>query len=113
MRCLNSFGRLLRRLRGRTPLSEVAARAGLNEEYLTNLEAGEVPVDETLARQILRDGLDLHRKDINRLILGLHLYDLGLKDNDLRQLVIALIRRELPAAVRAELKELYRRYRVA
>jgi transcriptional regulator with XRE-family HTH domain len=110
MYSLTSFGRLLRRLRGRTPLSGIATRAGLDVNDLTRLESGDTVPDESLARQILRDGFALPRKDINRLILGVYLYDLGLKDNDLRQLVVALIRRELPAAARADLKALYHRY---
>jgi transcriptional regulator with XRE-family HTH domain len=110
MHPLPSFGRLLRRLRGRTPLPELAARTGLEEPYLSQIETGAIVPDEAVVRQILHDGFQLDRKDIHRLILGLQLYDLGLKDNELRQLVIAVIRRELPAAARAELKEFYRRY---
>jgi transcriptional regulator with XRE-family HTH domain len=110
---LPSFGRLLRRLRGRTPLADIATRMDLHEPYLMEIETGAQRPDETLARRILREGFALPRKDIDRLILGLYLYDLGLKDNDLRQLVIALIRRELPPPARAQLKELARRYLAA
>jgi hypothetical protein len=107
---MKSFGRLLRRLRGKTPLLTIARRSQLAADYLGNVEAGQVPIDETMARHILRHGFDLHRQDTNRLILGLKLYDLGLKENDLRQLVIGLIRKELPPAARTELKQWYRRY---
>jgi hypothetical protein len=110
---LPSFGRLLRRLRGSTPLADLAARTGLPEAYLTNVEAGTTPVDEAMARSLLRTGFALPRQDIHRLILGLHLYDLGLKDNDLRQLVIAAIRQELPEPLQVALKELSRRARRA
>jgi hypothetical protein len=106
---MKSFGRLLRRLRGKTPLATIAHRCQLDLQYLENVEAGRVLLDETMARTILRDGFDLHRQDINRLVLGVQLYDLGLKDNDLRRLVIAWIRKELPPPVRDEVKQLSRR----
>jgi hypothetical protein len=106
---LKSFGRLLRRLRGHTPLTTVAAQSQLDADYLAKVEAGEVPVDLPTARHILRSGLTLSRKDTNRLLLGLQLYDLGLKDNEIRQLVIAVIRKELPRSVQDEIRQLYRR----
>jgi hypothetical protein len=106
---MKSFGRLLRRLRGQTPLPTLAAQAQLDPEELSQIEAGRVPVDEILARRILKEGFALKKPDIDRLILGIQLYDLGLKDNDLRQLVIAVIRKETPPSVEAALKELYRR----
>lgn len=107
---MKSFGRLLRRLRGHTALEAVAALAHLDAEYLGLVEAGRITPDETRARHILTNGLALNRQDTDRLILGLQLYDLGLTDNDLRQLVIAAIQNQLPTAVRAELKRLYCRY---
>src|SRR5438105_5388472 len=106
---LKSFGRLLRRLRGRTPLTTVAQQAQLEWDDLVRIEAGQAAVDERMARHILQRGLRLRRKDINRLLLGLKLYDLGLRDNDIRQLVIAVIRKELPRSVQDELRQLYRR----
>jgi hypothetical protein len=107
---LKSFGRLLRRLRGKTPLETIGQAAALDPVYLDHLERTQVLVDLTMARHILQRGLGLPRGDANRLILGLQLYDLGLKDNELRQLVIAAIRKELPISTRTELKQLYRRY---
>jgi hypothetical protein len=105
---MKSFGRLLRRLRGKTPLATIAQRSQLDAQFLENVEAGQVFLDETMAHTLLRHGFDLHPKDTNRLLLGVQLYDLGLKDNDIRQLVIALIRKELPPPVRDELKRLSR-----
>jgi transcriptional regulator with XRE-family HTH domain len=107
---MNSFGRLLRRLRGKTSLSTVAERAHLDELYLVQVEEGDVAVDVATARQILQQGFGLNRPDTDRLILGIQLYDLGLKENDLRQLVIDLIRKETPPPIRTEIKQLYRRY---
>src|SRR4051794_19674563 len=106
---MKSFGRLLRRLRGKTPLATIAQRCQLDLPDLEDVEAGRVLLDEMMTRTILRAGFDLHRQDINRLILGVQLYDLGLKDNDTRQLVIAWIRKELPPLVRDEVKTLPRR----
>lgn len=107
---MKSFGRLLRRLRGQTPLSALAELARLAPEELERIEAGRVPVEEALARRILKDGFALKKPDIDRLLLGIQLYDLGLKDNDIRQLVIAVIGKELPAALQEELRQLYRRF---
>jgi hypothetical protein len=77
------------------------------------VEAGQVLVEEKLAWQILRRGFDLPRPDADRLLLGIQLYDLGLKDNAIRQLVIAVIRKEMPADIQDELRQLYERYRMA
>src|SRR5688572_22165982 len=107
---MRSFGRLLRRLRGETSLSTVAERAHFDELYLAQVEEGEVAVDEATAGQILRESFDLNRSDTDRLILGIQLYDLGLRDNQLRQLVIDLIRKETPQPIRSELRQLYQRY---
>lgn len=107
---MKSFGRLLRRLRGRTPLPEVAQRMRLAAHELTEIEAGRVPVDRATARRLLRRGFALPRPDVERLILGVELYDLGLKNNEIRQLVIAVIRNELPDSLCQELQGLYRRH---
>ena len=109
MNGLKSFGRLLRRLRGKTALEMMAQHAELDPADLAQIEAGHRVVDQGVASRILQRGLGLPRKDAHRLILGLHLYDLGLKDNDLRQLVIALIRKELPPTTQDELRHVYRR----
>jgi|SRR6266511_2490630 len=110
---MKSFGRLLKRLRGQTSLETMAERAGLEADYLAQVEAGQILVEEKLARQILRRGFDLHRPDADRLLLGIQLYDLGLKDNAIRQLVIAVIRKETPADIQDELRQLYERSRAA
>ena len=107
---MKSFGRLLRRLRGQTPLSTVAADASLDPGYLAQVEGGQINIDETRARHVLQRGFHLDVPDTERLVLGVQLYDLGLTDNELRQLVIGLICRELPPVARTELKQLYRRY---
>jgi hypothetical protein len=108
---MKSFGRLLKRLRGQTPLETIGDRAGLEADYLAQVEAGEVVVEEKQARQILRRGLALPRPDTDRLLLGIALYDLGLKDNAIRQLVIAVIRKEAPPEIQDELDQLSQRYR--
>jgi transcriptional regulator with XRE-family HTH domain len=107
---MKSFGRLLRKMRGSTPLRELAQRAGLSYSYLSNLEAGRKIASEERARQILRRGFDLEEPDTTRLILGVQLYDLGLRDNDFRQLVIDLIIDSVPTRVREQLRKLYHRY---
>src|SRR4051794_15699920 len=72
-----SFGRLLRKMRGSIPLDELAARTGFDGEYLKSLEAGRLPADEFIARHVLSRGFRLGRDDVDRLILGIQLYDLG------------------------------------
>jgi hypothetical protein len=109
-RRMKSFGRLLHRLRGETPLETIGEHAGLEAEYLANLEANRLPIDEVMARHILQRGFDLDEQDTGRLILGIQLYDLGLKDNEIRHLVIGVIRKETPPPVRAELKRLSHHY---
>ncbi len=106
---MKSFGRLLKRLRGQTPLETIGERTGLDPEQLVAIEAGRVRVEEAQARQILKQGFALPRPDIDRLLLGIQLYDLGLKDNDMRQLVIAIIAKELSATHLDELRVFYRR----
>jgi hypothetical protein len=105
---MKSFGRLLKRLRGTTSLEQLSERTGRTPEELTQIEAGQLAVDEREARQLLKQSFALPRTDVDRLLLGIQLYDLGLKDNELRQLVIALIRKELPTAIQDSLRELYR-----
>lgn len=100
----------MRRLRDQTPLEEIAARGGLDLDLLQNVEAGRKPVDEFLARQILADGFGLEAPDIDRLIVGVRLYDLGLRDNAIRPLIADVILKTVPATVRRELQEIYRRY---
>lgn len=106
---MKSFGRLLRRLRGQTPLTALAPLTRLAREELERIEAGRERVDEALARRLLKDGFALKKPDIDRLILGIQLYDLGLKDNEIRQLVIAVIGKELSEALQDELRQLCRR----
>ncbi|HTE20977.1 MAG TPA: hypothetical protein VK689_21640 [Armatimonadota bacterium] len=105
-----SFYRLLKRLRGTTPLAALAEQCGCDERLLARLEAGHRPVDEATARDLLRRGFGLAKRDIDRFILGIQLYDLGLRDNDLRQLVLDLLLKTAPENVREQLRRLYRNY---
>ena len=107
---MKSFGRLLRNLRGSTPLQTIATRTTLETGYLVHLETGRLVPDSFLARHILSHGFGLPREDVTRLVLGIELYDLGLRDNEVRQLVIDLIRKAAPATVRDQLHQLYRGY---
>ena len=97
-----TFGRLLKRLRGETPLIAVADQCGVDSTFLRTIEEGRRPIDEASARRILVKGFAMERQDIAKAILGLQLYDLGLRDNQLRLLVIdaitgGLTKRELVA----------------
>src|SRR3954447_24961652 len=74
---MKSFGRLLRKLRGSTPLAALAQRTALDTGYLGSLEAGRRVADEFVARLILGQGFELEAEDVTRLILGVQLYDLG------------------------------------
>jgi len=107
---LQSFGKLLKRLRGDTSFETLAERAGLDPIYLENVEAGRTPADAAVALQVFRKGFGLSRSDAQRLLLGVQLYDLGLKNNDLRQLVVDLILGTTPPGVRTKLRALYRAY---
>jgi transcriptional regulator with XRE-family HTH domain len=105
-----SFAKLLRRMRGQVSIAELAEKAGVYPEALAKVEAGRLSPDEGMVRLILGRGLGLPREDVDRTGLGLRLYDLGLRDNDIRQLVIDVLQRRIPDAARAELKRLYRGY---
>jgi hypothetical protein len=107
---MKSFGRLLRRMRGTTPLSTLATRTRFDEGYLASLEAGRRTADEFTVRHILSRGFELDNEDVSRLVLGIELYDLGLRDNDFRQLTIDLILKAVPARAREEIRRLYHRY---
>lgn len=107
---MKSFGRLLRQMRGTTPLEEIARRTRRELLYLQDIEARRLIPDAKIANQILMRGFELDEADSRRAILGIQLYDLGLKDNDIRQLVIAVINGVVPEACAAELRRLYREY---
>jgi len=108
--CLKSFGKLLKRLRGKHSLSQIAERSDLDADYLANVETGRPLIDVALARTILERGFELDPLDVTRLILGVQLYDLGLTDNDFRQLTIDLMLKLTPKEVRSEVRRLYRSY---
>ena len=110
MHPMKSFGRLLRKLRGTTSLATLAQRTALDESYLASVEAGRRVADEFVVRHILTKGFALDRGDTQRLVLGIQLYDLGLRDNDLRQLVVDLIMKTTPGKTREQLRAHYRRY---
>jgi hypothetical protein len=107
---VKSFGRLLRTMRGVTPLVEIADLTRLDEPYLARLEGGRTFADEVMVRHILTKGFGLARAEVARLVLGLQLYDLGLRDPELRLLVIDLITKSAPVDVRKRLHALYRGY---
>jgi hypothetical protein len=107
---MKSFGRLLKRLRGQTPLETLGERTGLDPASLAQVESGKVVMEESQARHLLRQGFDLPRSDVDRLLLGIQLYDLGLKENAVRQLVIAVIRKEAPPDTQAALRQLAEQY---
>lgn len=97
-------------MRGTAPLDLIAARTALDTGYLASLEAGRHVADEFVARLILKGGFKLEEQDVTRLILGVQLYDLGLREHDLRQLVIDIIQKRTPPQVREEVRRLYRSY---
>lgn len=107
---MKSFGRLLRKMRGSTSLTEIADRTTLDESYLARVEGGRAVADEFVVRHILAKAFDLERRDITRVVLGIQLYDLGLRDSDLRQLTVDLITQDAPTKVRERAKQLYREY---
>jgi transcriptional regulator with XRE-family HTH domain len=107
---MKSFGRLLQKLRGPLTLSALARRTALDEHYLAGLETGRQTPDEFVVRHILTRGFGLDQPDTTRFVLGLQLYDLGLRDTDLRQLVVDLITKESPKKVVEQLRRIYRSY---
>ena len=108
---VNSFGPLLKERRGTIPLREVGRRAGLSYSYLAKVEAGHKVLREERAREVLRRGLGLGEGEVEGLLLEARLLDCGLSDEGLRHLVIDVIRQEVPARVREELRRLSRSYR--
>jgi len=107
---MKSFGRLLRLMRGTTPRAEIAARAQVDAAYLEALETGRVTADEQVAHHLLRHGFQLDPDEARRAVLGIQLFDLGLKDNELRQLVLDVILNTVPDAIRQQLHTLYQSY---
>jgi len=107
---MNSFGRLIRTMRGQVPRHEIAERIGVESAYLEAIETGKITPDEQVAKRILRRGFELDTAETQRAILGIQLYDLGLHDNDLRQLVVDVILNTQPEAIRQQLRVLYQSY---
>jgi hypothetical protein len=112
MNFLWSFSKLLRHLsrHGAVPMEQVAERTGFDLRYLRNLVERRQIADELVARHILKTGFRMEEPDVDQLILGIQLFDLGLRDNEFRQLVIDLIRKTTPVPVREQLRRLYRSY---
>jgi len=77
---------------------------------LRAIETRRKPVDEALARQILTEGFALDPLDTERLIIGVRLYDLGLRDNAIRPLVADVILKTVPDSIRRQLRHLYISY---
>lgn len=107
---MKSFAQLLRRMRGKLPLQELARRARVPFGILERIAAGKQVPEEAQARQILRMGLELTPEDVERTLLGLRLYDLGLRDNGVRELVTDEILGRLPLPIRARLFRLAGEY---
>lgn len=105
---MRSFGKLLRNLRGTHPLPTLAEASGVAAAFLAGVEAGEHVVDPETARRILARGLGLPPAEVERLLLGIQLYDLGLRDASLRKIVIAVIHKEAPPGARAAVIQAYR-----
>lgn len=98
-----SFALLLRRVQGNLTLEEIARRAHLALPLLEQITSGQREPDEAQARQILTRGLEMEPEDVERALLGLRLYELGLRDNDVRQLIADEIRGVLPVRLRSRL----------
>jgi len=107
---MKSFGRLLRQMRGTTPVEQIAQQARIDPGYLRSVESGYRVVDQIVAYELLRKVFELDDREARRTMLGIQLYDLGLRDGELRQLVIDLIRGETPRAIQEQLRKAYRRY---
>lgn len=107
---MKSFAQLLRRMCGRVPLTVLARRAQVPLQVLEGIAAGKQLPTESVARRILGRGLELSPEDVERTVLGVLLHDLGLRDNEVRQLVIAEILGTLPARFRARLFRLAREH---
>jgi hypothetical protein len=105
-----SFGRILKKMRRSVSLVDLSERTGYAVAILEGIELRRMPANELQAREILARGFSLERADVDRLILGLKLYELGLKDNDFRLLTIDVIRDELPIATRDAIRKLYLDY---
>lgn len=107
---MKSFGKLLRKLRGQIPLEEIGRKAFIPLDYLRAIERGDEVADQKLAARILTDAFALSSVDTRRLLVGIELYDLGLRDPEIRQLVADVIARRTPPKVVEALRRLYLGY---
>lgn len=107
---LHHFHLLLRRLRGTTPVEVIAARCEYPASTLRILERNRRPVTILEARYLLERGFELDRRDVDRLIVGIRLYDVGLRDNAIRALSTDSVLGTIPNRVRHQLRELYGSY---
>lgn len=106
---MQSFRKLFRQMRASTPLATIAEYTGLSPDYLLRIEEGRLVVDAETASNLLLKGFGLTEAEVHRLILGVQLYDLGLRNADMRKIVTDLIRKEAPAGAAGALRETYRR----
>ena len=83
---MNSFGVLIKGLRGTTPLREIGRRCGLSYSYLAKVEAGQKTLREDRARQILETAFGMGREEVERTLTDVMLLDRGLSDHQLRAL---------------------------
>lgn len=107
---MQSFGSLLRRLRGTLPLVAVARRIGISKGYLANLEAGRKVPTAARARRMLERGFGLTGPALARAIAEVELQDLGLADPELRALALDLILGAVPTTAESRLRRVYRSY---
>lgn len=109
----NVIGRTLRRLRGKRPIKEVSAAAGISQEYWHNIESGRrVPTDSRVYLKLLCLGLGLPKDTALDLLHDAYLEEMGLRDPDLRALCVAAIAGRLPPAARRAMVALRLGYQV-
>ena len=88
---MKSFGSLLKRLRADEPLSLLVDRLGVPKSYIVNLEAGRKKPTEKQARRILKVGFGLTEDEASRCILHVLLFDYGVHDEPVRDILIEVI----------------------
>lgn len=90
---MRSFGSLLKRLRGTMQAQALARRLGMPKSYIANIEAGRKTPSERQARRILEHGFGLTGDEADRCLLHVLLFDYGVRDEPVREVLIDLIER--------------------
>ncbi|MFN3650382.1 MAG: helix-turn-helix transcriptional regulator [Armatimonadota bacterium] len=88
---MESFGILLKKLRGKMAASELAKRLHVPRSYIANLEAGRKVPTAKQARRILERGLGLNVTDAARCLMHVLLFDYGVRDEQVREGLLELI----------------------